>query len=158
MAKKRKKERVRSCCRRKKRMMMMEAVQQKSFSCCGRERFRSEDDNLDSAAKERERENDKCLDPQLWHACAGGMVQMPPVNSKVYYFPQATRSTCRGRAPSCSPPGVSRRSCSAASPALGSWMIRTPTRCLPRFASSLCGPTSRATPPTPTTALAPPPR
>ncbi|XP_019166507.1 PREDICTED: auxin response factor 18-like isoform X1 [Ipomoea nil] len=32
--------------------------------------------------------DDKCLDPQLWHACAGGMVQMPPVNSKVYYFPQ----------------------------------------------------------------------
>lgn len=28
------------------------------------------------------------LDPQLWHACAGGMVQMPPVNSKVFYFPQ----------------------------------------------------------------------
>lgn len=31
---------------------------------------------------------EKCLDPQLWHACAGGMVQMPPVNSKVFYFPQ----------------------------------------------------------------------
>ncbi|KAJ7976954.1 Auxin response factor [Quillaja saponaria] len=31
---------------------------------------------------------DKCLDPQLWHACAGGMVQMPAVNSKVFYFPQ----------------------------------------------------------------------
>ncbi|XP_074294590.1 auxin response factor 16-like [Silene latifolia] len=28
------------------------------------------------------------LDPQLWHACAGGMVQMPAVNSKVLYFPQ----------------------------------------------------------------------
>jgi len=28
------------------------------------------------------------LDPQLWHACAGGMVQMPKVNSKVFYFPQ----------------------------------------------------------------------
>ncbi|PNX92305.1 auxin response factor 18-like protein [Trifolium pratense] len=28
------------------------------------------------------------LDPQLWHACAGGMVQIPQVNSKVYYFPQ----------------------------------------------------------------------
>uniref|UniRef100_A0A0D9WTE6 Auxin response factor n=1 Tax=Leersia perrieri TaxID=77586 RepID=A0A0D9WTE6_9ORYZ len=45
---------------------------------------------VDSAAKEREREStdNKCLDPQLWHACAGGMVQMPPVSSKVYYFPQ----------------------------------------------------------------------
>ncbi|GAB2286838.1 hypothetical protein Dimus_021228 [Dionaea muscipula] len=28
------------------------------------------------------------LDPQLWHACAGAMVQMPPVNSRVFYFPQ----------------------------------------------------------------------
>ncbi|CAH9096955.1 unnamed protein product [Cuscuta epithymum] len=28
------------------------------------------------------------LDSRLWHACAGGMVQMPPVNSKVFYFPQ----------------------------------------------------------------------
>ncbi|CAN8326556.1 unnamed protein product [Cochlearia groenlandica] len=31
---------------------------------------------------------EKGLDPQLWHACAGGMVRMPPMNSKVYYFPQ----------------------------------------------------------------------
>ncbi|KAK7261345.1 hypothetical protein RIF29_27654 [Crotalaria pallida] len=34
------------------------------------------------------KEGEKCLDPQLWHACAGGMVQMPLVNSKVLYFPQ----------------------------------------------------------------------
>ncbi|GFZ20453.1 auxin response factor 16 [Actinidia rufa] len=34
------------------------------------------------------REVEKSLDSQLWHACAGGMVQMPPVNSKVFYFPQ----------------------------------------------------------------------
>nr|GMD71244.1 auxin response factor 18-like [Ipomoea batatas] len=33
-------------------------------------------------------EEKNCLDSQLWHACAGGMVQMPPVNSKVFYFPQ----------------------------------------------------------------------
>ncbi|XP_040994778.1 auxin response factor 18-like isoform X1 [Juglans microcarpa x Juglans regia] len=33
-------------------------------------------------------EAEKCLDSQLWHACAGGMAQMPPVNSKVFYFPQ----------------------------------------------------------------------
>ncbi|KAM0002231.1 putative transcription factor ARF family [Helianthus debilis subsp. tardiflorus] len=33
-------------------------------------------------------EAEKCLDPQLWHACAGGMVQMPPLNSTVLYFPQ----------------------------------------------------------------------
>ncbi|MCO5587176.1 hypothetical protein L7F22_041123 [Adiantum nelumboides] len=28
------------------------------------------------------------LDPQLWHACAGAMVRMPQVGSKVIYFPQ----------------------------------------------------------------------
>nr|XP_043615379.1 auxin response factor 16-like [Erigeron canadensis]XP_043615380.1 auxin response factor 16-like [Erigeron canadensis] len=31
---------------------------------------------------------EKSLDSQLWHACAGGMVQMPLVYSKVFYFPQ----------------------------------------------------------------------
>lgn len=31
---------------------------------------------------------ENCLDPQLWHACAGGMAQIPPPDSKVYYFPQ----------------------------------------------------------------------
>ncbi|XP_020695696.1 auxin response factor 18 isoform X1 [Dendrobium catenatum] len=31
---------------------------------------------------------ENCLDSQLWHACAGGMVQMPLVNSLVYYSPQ----------------------------------------------------------------------
>ncbi|GJN39167.1 hypothetical protein PR202_gb28268 [Eleusine coracana subsp. coracana] len=46
---------------------------------------------------ERERcESDKCLDPQLWHACAGGMVQMPPVHSKVYYFPQGHAEHAQG--------------------------------------------------------------
>ncbi|KDP29117.1 hypothetical protein JCGZ_16506 [Jatropha curcas] len=39
-------------------------------------------------AKDRVKEVDKCLDSQLWHACAGGMVQMPAMNSKVFYFPQ----------------------------------------------------------------------
>ncbi|XWS74290.1 hypothetical protein CRYUN_Cryun02cG0202400 [Craigia yunnanensis] len=34
------------------------------------------------------KEPEKSLDPQLWHACAGSMVQIPPVNSKVFYFPQ----------------------------------------------------------------------
>ncbi|CAH2077514.1 unnamed protein product [Thlaspi arvense] len=32
--------------------------------------------------------SEKGLDPQLWHACAGGMVRMPPMNSRVFYFPQ----------------------------------------------------------------------
>ncbi|XP_014492359.1 auxin response factor 22 [Vigna radiata var. radiata] len=39
-------------------------------------------------SKEKSKEAERCLDPQLWHACAGGMVQMPAVNTKVYYFPQ----------------------------------------------------------------------
>ncbi|XVF46331.1 hypothetical protein PTKIN_Ptkin03bG0018600 [Pterospermum kingtungense] len=34
------------------------------------------------------KELEKSLDPQLWHACAGSMVQIPQVNSKVFYFPQ----------------------------------------------------------------------
>ncbi|EPS74085.1 hypothetical protein M569_00669, partial [Genlisea aurea] len=28
------------------------------------------------------------LDPQLWQACAGNMVQIPVINSSVFYFPQ----------------------------------------------------------------------
>ncbi|GJW71605.1 auxin response factor 16-like protein [Tanacetum coccineum] len=32
--------------------------------------------------------NKPTLDSQLWHACAGGMVQMPELNSKIFYFPQ----------------------------------------------------------------------
>lgn len=34
------------------------------------------------------KETEKSLDPQLWHACAGNMVQIPPLNSRVFYFPQ----------------------------------------------------------------------
>ncbi|XP_059308310.1 auxin response factor 18-like [Lycium ferocissimum] len=33
-------------------------------------------------------EVERGLDPQLWHACASGMVQMASVNSKAFYFPQ----------------------------------------------------------------------
>ncbi|KAF8054193.1 hypothetical protein N665_1341s0009 [Sinapis alba] len=33
-------------------------------------------------------EEEKSLDPQLWHACAGSMVQIPSLNSTVFYFPQ----------------------------------------------------------------------
>lgn len=39
---------------------------------------------------------EKCLDPQLWHACAGGMAQIPPTNSKVYYFPQGHAEHANG--------------------------------------------------------------
>ncbi|KAM0013865.1 putative transcription factor ARF family [Helianthus debilis subsp. tardiflorus] len=28
------------------------------------------------------------VDPRFWHACAGGMIQIPFLNSTVYYFPQ----------------------------------------------------------------------
>uniref|UniRef100_A0A2P2LW08 Auxin response factor n=1 Tax=Rhizophora mucronata TaxID=61149 RepID=A0A2P2LW08_RHIMU len=34
------------------------------------------------------KEAEKGLDPQLWHACAGSMAQIPLLNSKVFYFPQ----------------------------------------------------------------------
>lgn len=43
---------------------------------------------MDTVKEVPVRNSDKCLDSQLWHACAGGMVQMPPINSKVFYFPQ----------------------------------------------------------------------
>ncbi|RAL48569.1 hypothetical protein DM860_000889 [Cuscuta australis] len=36
----------------------------------------------------KESSEKNCVDSQLWHACVGGMVQMPPVNSNVFYFPQ----------------------------------------------------------------------
>ncbi|GKV12200.1 hypothetical protein SLEP1_g23380 [Rubroshorea leprosula] len=39
-------------------------------------------------SKENPKEVEKYLDSQLWHACAGGMVQMPPANAKIFYFPQ----------------------------------------------------------------------
>ncbi|XP_078427903.1 auxin response factor 18-like [Wolffia australiana] len=36
------------------------------------------------------------LDPQLWHACAGGMVQMPALGSLVCYFPQGQAEHAQG--------------------------------------------------------------
>ncbi|KAG7546905.1 Toll/interleukin-1 receptor homology (TIR) domain [Arabidopsis suecica] len=33
-------------------------------------------------------EQERSLEPQLWHACAGSMVQIPTVHSKVFYFAQ----------------------------------------------------------------------
>ncbi|XP_042511486.1 auxin response factor 18-like [Macadamia integrifolia] len=47
-------------------------------------------------SKEPTKDTEKCLDSQLWHACAGGMVQMPPVNSKVFYFPQGQAEHAHG--------------------------------------------------------------
>ncbi|KAJ6428965.1 hypothetical protein OIU84_020578 [Salix udensis] len=46
--------------------------------------------------KEQMRVAEKCLDSQLWHACAGSMVQMPAVNSKVFYFPQGHAEHAQG--------------------------------------------------------------
>ncbi|XP_072962476.1 auxin response factor 18-like [Typha angustifolia] len=48
------------------------------------------------STKEMMKDTEKCLDSQLWHACAGGMVQMPAVNSKVYYFPQGHAEHAQG--------------------------------------------------------------
>ncbi|KAJ4972035.1 hypothetical protein NE237_005134 [Protea cynaroides] len=48
------------------------------------------------STKEPTKDTEKCLDSQLWHACAGGMVQMPPVNSKVFYFPQGQAEHANG--------------------------------------------------------------
>ncbi|THU67025.1 hypothetical protein C4D60_Mb05t20320 [Musa balbisiana] len=42
------------------------------------------------------KDSDKCLDSQLWHACAGGMVRMPAMNSRVYYFPQGHAEHAQG--------------------------------------------------------------
>ncbi|KAG6507276.1 hypothetical protein ZIOFF_032618 [Zingiber officinale] len=47
---------------------------------------------IESSMKDR----DKCVDPKLWCACAGAMVQMPTVNSKVYYFPQGHAEHAQG--------------------------------------------------------------
>lgn len=30
----------------------------------------------------------KCLNSELWHACAGPLVSLPTVSSRVVYFPQ----------------------------------------------------------------------
>ncbi|KAK9070245.1 hypothetical protein SSX86_010645 [Deinandra increscens subsp. villosa] len=44
--------------------------------------------NVMNSVGNSEDEIQKSLDSQLFHACAGGMVRMPRLNSKVFYFPQ----------------------------------------------------------------------
>ncbi|XP_004510646.1 auxin response factor 18 [Cicer arietinum] len=39
-------------------------------------------------SKKKMKDMEKSVDPELWHACAGGMVQIPQVNNKIFYFPQ----------------------------------------------------------------------
>ncbi|KAI3734741.1 hypothetical protein L6452_14217 [Arctium lappa] len=56
---------------------------QRSFRFCGVAMI-----NVMNYVKKPMNDVEKGLDSQLWHACAGGMVQMPPINSKVFYFPQ----------------------------------------------------------------------
>ncbi|KAL5075794.1 hypothetical protein RYX36_014778, partial [Vicia faba] len=41
--------------------------------------------------------SEKCLDSQLWHAGAGAMVQMPPLNTRVFYFPQGHAEHAHGK-------------------------------------------------------------
>ncbi|KAF2295748.1 hypothetical protein GH714_033808 [Hevea brasiliensis] len=50
----------------------------------------------DFGVMKSQRVAEKCLDSQLWHVCAGGMVRMPPVNSKVIYFPQGHAEHAQG--------------------------------------------------------------
>ncbi|GMI68495.1 auxin response factor 8 [Hibiscus trionum] len=38
--------------------------------------------------QETEEGEKKCLNSELWHACAGPLVSLPPVGSRVVYFPQ----------------------------------------------------------------------
>jgi hypothetical protein len=44
---------------------------------------------MNMESKKKLKNVNKSVDPQLWHAIAGGMVQMPEVNSHIFfYFPQ----------------------------------------------------------------------
>ncbi|KAK8948316.1 Auxin response factor 10 [Platanthera guangdongensis] len=54
--------------------------------CCWRSRIRSHDPV--DVSLETKTGTEQFLNTQLWHACAGGIVQIPSLNSKVYYFPQ----------------------------------------------------------------------
>ncbi|KAI5425893.1 hypothetical protein KIW84_031644 [Lathyrus oleraceus] len=44
--------------------------------------------NMNNESEKKSMDGNKDVDPQLWHAVAGGMVQIPEVNSKIFYFPQ----------------------------------------------------------------------
>ncbi|XP_024026453.1 auxin response factor 18 [Morus notabilis] len=51
---------------------------------------------MESGTEPMKKTGEKCLDPQLWHAIAGGLVQIPPINSKVFYFPQGHAEHAKG--------------------------------------------------------------
>jgi len=42
----------------------------------------------DQPGSPEEAEEHKCLNSELWHACAGPLVSLPAVGSRVVYFPQ----------------------------------------------------------------------
>ncbi|XP_009344765.2 auxin response factor 18 isoform X1 [Pyrus x bretschneideri] len=52
---------------------------------------------MDSVREPLRSNSEKWLDSQFWHACAGGMVQLPPINTKVFYFPQGHAEYAHGR-------------------------------------------------------------
>lgn len=53
-------------------------------------------DSIKEPMMMKKKNSEKCLDSQFWHACAGEMVQMPPINSKVFYFPQGHAEHAQG--------------------------------------------------------------
>ncbi|MQM03428.1 hypothetical protein Taro_036214, partial [Colocasia esculenta] len=39
-------------------------------------------------ANQTQEEDKRCLNSELWHACAGPLVSLPDVGTRVVYFPQ----------------------------------------------------------------------
>ncbi|KAL6290724.1 hypothetical protein ACE6H2_008234 [Prunus campanulata] len=52
---------------------------------------------MDSVREPMNNNSENWLDSKFWHACAGGMVQMPHINSKVFYFPQGHAECAHGK-------------------------------------------------------------
>ncbi|GMH07088.1 hypothetical protein Nepgr_008928 [Nepenthes gracilis] len=59
----------------------------KRVDCCSGTGFgmRLSSSGFTQQAEEGEK---KCLNSELWHACAGPLVSLPPIGSRVVYFPQ----------------------------------------------------------------------
>ncbi|KAI5425901.1 hypothetical protein KIW84_031649, partial [Lathyrus oleraceus] len=54
----------------------------------GCSRTRPSNKKKDNESKKRLIDGNRDVDPQLWHAVAGGMVRIPEINSNIFYFPQ----------------------------------------------------------------------
>ncbi|KAI5425922.1 hypothetical protein KIW84_031666 [Lathyrus oleraceus] len=54
----------------------------------GCSRTRPSNKKKDNESKKRLIDGNRDVDPQLWHAVAGGMVRIPELNSNIFYFPQ----------------------------------------------------------------------